>query len=352
LKLKALKKTFHNQLDAIYGKEEVSSFFFMLTESYFNFGRMQLALEPNFTISEEEEQQLQNALKDLKTQKPIQYILGETEFYGLPFKVNSNVLIPRPETEELVSLVLQNSKNKIPNSNDCPSEQSQFRILDIGTGSGCIAIALAKNLPPETSGAKVYALDVSTEALKIAKKNAKLNNVEVEFINADILEFEAGSLKHEVGSLKAEINQNSFPFKGKVSRNFGIDLKESEDGKVEEKFFPFGKDVALRQKGFFDIIVSNPPYVREQEKEKMKPNVLQNEPHLALFVEDNDALQFYKAITKFAVHNLSKNGMLFFEINEYLGQQMIELLENSGFENIELKQDIFGRDRMVKGVKI
>jgi len=285
LKLKEIKKEFHNKLDAIYGKEEANSFFFMLTESYFNFGRIQLALEPNFTISKNEENKLKKALKALKQQKPIQYILGETEFYGLPFKVNDSVLIPRPETEELVNWII--SKFRIQNS--------EFRILDIGTGSGCIAIALAKNLP----NTKVYALDISKNAIKIAKKNAKLNNVKVAFIEADILKLKVGSWKLE--GLK------------------------------------------------FDIIVSNPPYVRNSEKEKMQPNVLAHEPHLALFVKDNDALQFYKAITKFAVQNLSKNGMLFFEINEYLGKQMINLLENNGFKNIKLKQDIFGKDRMIKG---
>lgn len=298
MKLKTIKEGFHNQLDEIYGKEEVSSFFFMLTESYFNFGRIQLALEPDFTIPEEEEEQLQKALKELKTEKPIQYILGDTEFYGLHFKVNKNVLIPRPETEELVSLVIESLKqNLFPFGKDVALRQKGLKILDIGTGSGCIAIALAKNIP----NSKVYALDVSAEALKVAKKNAKLNNVEVEFIEESIL-----NCCHS----------------------------------------------ALDAESTFDIIVSNPPYVRNQEKEKMKPNVLQNEPHLALFVEDDDALQFYKAITKFAVHNLSKNGMLFFEINEYLGQQMIQLLKDSGFKDIELKQDIFGKDRMIKGIKI
>ncbi len=344
MKLKSIKKIFHNQLDTIYGKEEVNSFFFMLTEFYFDFKRIQLALQPGFTISKTEEKQLQTALTALKNEKPIQYIIGETEFYGLPFKVNKQVLIPRPETEELVSLIVQSLKFKVQSESTLNFKPETLNILDIGTGSGCIAIALAKNLP----NSKVHALDVSEEALKVAKENAKLNNVEIEFIEADVLELEAGRWKTEDGSWKMEdgrqkneLTKNSFPLKGKVD----FDLIKSEDGKVNNWNLEF-KDLE------FDIIVSNPPYVRNSEKQLMKPNVLQNEPHLALFVEDDDALQFYKAITKFAVHNLSKNGMLFFEINEYLGHDMIALLENNGFKDIELKQDVFGKDRMIKGVKI
>jgi len=317
LKLKDIQQKFHNQLDVIYGKEEVNSFFFMLTEAFFGFSRMQLALQPDFTISETEQKQILEALDALKQEKPIQYIIGKTEFYSLPFKVDNSVLIPRPETEELVDWII--SKFRIQNS--------EFRILDIGTGSGCIAISLAKNLPT----AKVFALDVSKEALKIAKENAELNNVEVEFIEADILEFE--DIRHKTEA----ISQN----------------QEFEKG-TRDIFFPFGKDVVKRQNGNlkFDIIVSNPPYVRASEKEQMQHNVLAHEPDLALFVEDEDSLLFYRNITQFASQFLNTKGQLFFEINEYLGNDMLKLLNDEGFIDIELKQDIFAKDRMIKGVKL
>ena len=283
MKLKDLQGIFHKELDAIYGEEEVNSFFNLLIEAYYGFNRITLALEPELSITKEEQNPIFKALDDLKHEKPIQYILGETEFFGLPFKVNENVLIPRPETEELVDWVLKDQSTK---------SDDKLSILDIGTGSGCIAISLAKNLPQ----AKVFALDVSKGALKIAQENAKENNVTVKFIEASILE------QPTVGSQ-------------------------------------------------LDIIVSNPPYVRNQEKKEMKNNVLDNEPHLALFVEDENPLQFYKAITEFAVHNLKNEGVLYFEINEYLGNEMIELLSDNNFKNIELKQDIFKKDRMIKATK-
>lgn len=283
MQLRTIQHTFHDSLDAIYGKEEVDYFFFLLSETYFNVKRIDLAMNPNLTI--EDSKPMFDALALLKQQKPIQYIVGETEFFGLPFKVNNNVLIPRPETEELVSWVL-----------DCHSRRSdesrQISLLDIGTGSGCIAIALAKNLP----NASVYALDVSEKALEVAGVNAELNAVDVTLIQKDIL----------------------------------------------------SKNIALSQK--FDVIVSNPPYVRVQEKSMMKPNVLNNEPHLALFVEDENPLQFYKVISEFAKIALKDNGILYFEINEFLGKDTVDLLKQNGYNNIELKQDIFGKDRMVKGI--
>ncbi len=282
MKLKDIQNTFHQELGAIYASEEVDSFFYMLIESYYKVTRLQLAMDSEFAI--ENKNDILNALDLLKNQKPIQYILGETEFYGLPFKVNEQTLIPRPETEELVEWVLKYS-----------AKIKQISILDIGTGSGCIAVSLAKYLP----NSKVYALDVSNEALNMAKQNAELNNVNVQFVNADIL------------------NSETWDFE---------DLK-------------------------FDVIVSNPPYIREQEKKFMKPNVLDYEPHLALFVKDKNPLRFYEAITRFAVDNLEENGMLFFEINEYLGNQMIQLLNDNNFNNIRLKQDMFKKDRMIKGIK-
>ena len=283
MKVKDIQNIFHVELDVLYGEEEVNSFFFILIEHYNNITRIQLAVNLDMIIDDYEN--ILNALQLLKKQKPIQYIIGETEFYGLPFRVNENVLIPRPETEELVDWVLKEVDNNKP-----------ITILDIGTGSGCIAISLAKNLP----NAKVYALDVSAKAIKIAKRNAELNGVTVEFIEADILK-----IKNE---------------------EFMTDVK-------------------------FDIIVSNPPYVRVQEKALMKANVLDNEPHLALFVEDENPLIFYIAISQFASSNLNDNAQLYFEINEYLGNDMIGLLNKNHFQKIKLKQDIFKKDRMIKGVK-
>jgi release factor glutamine methyltransferase len=285
MKLKDIQLIFHQELDATYDKNEVDSFFFISLESFYNITRIKLAVNPQLILDDNEK--ILNALKRLKGQEPIQYIIGNTEFFGLPFKVNNHVLIPRPETEELVDWILTSDPRPNPDS----YRYQDLTILDIGTGSGCIAISLAKNL----KNAKFYALDVSKEALKVARKNAELNDVKVEFIQVDILKIEGIS-----------------------------DLK-------------------------FDIIVSNPPYVRKLEKKLMKPNVLNNEPHLALFVEDENPLQFYKVITEFAVNNLKDNGMLFFEINEYLGNEMIQLLKDNHFKNIELKQDIFKKDRMIKG---
>ncbi|WP_406684138.1 peptide chain release factor N(5)-glutamine methyltransferase [Seonamhaeicola sp. MEBiC1930] len=283
MRLKGIQFSFHSELGSIYDKEEIDNLFFLLTEAYFGINRLKLALENDLNI--ENPKAILDALELLKKEEPIQYVLGETEFFGLPFKVNNNVLIPRPETEELVEWIL-----------NCHSEQSEesseLTILDIGTGSGCIAISLAKNLP----NAQVYALDVSRGALTIAKQNAELNKVKVEFIESDIL-----SWKTKEQNLK------------------------------------------------FDTIVSNPPYVRMQEKELMKPNVLDNEPHLALFVDDNNQLLFYDTICDFAKVNLNENGKLFFEINEFLGDKMTDLLKKNNYKYIELRQDIFKKDRMVKG---
>lgn len=288
--LKELQNIFHKELDAIYGKEEVDSFFYLCTEHYLSVPRIQLTLEPELTITKPETDTFFKVLEHLKQQKPIQYLLGETEFFGLPFKVNENVLIPRPETEELVALILQNVKKENPNS-------KRINVLDIGTGSGCIAISLAKNL----SNAEVYALDVSKEALVIAKQNAKINNTEIIFIEADIL------------------NQSCHS--------------------------------ALDAESKFDIIVSNPPYVRHLEKIEIQPNVLDNEPHLALFVEDDNPLLFYKAITNFAGKKLKPNGQLYFEINQYLGEETKALLTDANFENVELIKDLNGNYRMLKGRK-
>ncbi|WP_322550269.1 peptide chain release factor N(5)-glutamine methyltransferase [Flavobacterium psychraquaticum] len=280
--LKQFRIHFFESLKGIHDENEVESFFFILTEYLHNLKRIDLALNPNFEISEAEVQKWESIISELKTEKPIQYILGETWFYDSKFYVNEHTLIPRPETEELVDWIFATEKK-----ND---KKEKLTILDIGTGTGCIPISLKKNLPQ----AEVSAIDVSEEALKVAQRNALENKVEINFILQNILETE--------------------------------DLKQQ-----------------------FDIIVSNPPYVRNMEKQEIKKNVLAFEPHLALFVEDNDALLFYRKIAQLALKNLTPNGLLFFEINQYLGKETIELLEDLGFKNIELKKDIYGNDRMIKG---
>ena len=279
--LKEYKIKFTNTLAPIYDEKEIESFFYILLESFHKLKRIDFALNPNLELNSEEISRWETSLKELEKEKPVQYILGETEFFGLPFFVNENTLIPRPETEELVSWILQSSKFRIQNS--------KLRILDIGTGTGCIAISLAKNLPE----AEVFALDVSEKAIEVAKKNATINNVNITFLHQSILETE--------------------------------DLEQQ-----------------------FDIIVSNPPYVRNLEKEEIKKNVLDYEPHLALFVEDTDALLFYRRITQLAKKNLTASGELYFEINQYLGNEMTLLLENLGFKNIELRKDIYKNDRMTR----
>lgn len=291
--IKALKTHFFNSLKNIHDEQEIESFFFILTEYLHNLKRVDVALNPNFELSEDDVKKWNAILSELQQEKPIQYITGEAWFYGLQFEVNENTLIPRPETEELVEWILNSPITKHP---------SPINILDIGTGTGCIPISLKANLPE----VNVSAIDVSEKALEVAKRNAKLNNVEINFIQSNILEVE-------------DLSQFQTP-------NFLLPTS-------------------------FDIIVSNPPYVRNLEKQEIKKNVLDYEPHLALFVEDTDALLFYRRIAQLALKNLAPNGLLFFEINQYLGKETVELLENMGFKNIELKKDIYGNDRMVKSTR-
>ncbi|MEZ4842246.1 MAG: peptide chain release factor N(5)-glutamine methyltransferase [Flavobacteriaceae bacterium] len=283
--LQELKHTFLTELDGQYPKEEINSFFHLLVNHTLHLNKIEVALNPNFDVNNDVAEYFKNALAELKTEKPIQYIIGSTKFYGLPFTVNENTLIPRPETEELVDWIVKDAQK---------TNLQPTTILDIGTGSGCIAISLAKNLP----SAEVYAIDISEKALQVAKQNAKQNGVTVHFIEADIL--------------SSDTNLNTT------------------------------KDLR------FDIIVSNPPYIRNLEKVEIKKNVLDYEPHTALFVNDENPLIFYKAIADFAKKNLKKEGKLYLEINQYLGKETISLLQNKGFKNIELRKDLFGNDRMLK----
>ncbi|HQV35310.1 MAG TPA: peptide chain release factor N(5)-glutamine methyltransferase [Flavobacterium sp.] len=281
MEVKKYKALFQNELSPFFDAMEIDQFFYLTLEKRYQLKRVDLALNPNFEITVEEEQYWNSVLIQLKTQKPIQYILGETSFYGLTFLVNEYTLIPRPETEELVQWILETN----PTS-------SEIALLDIGTGTGCIPITLKKNLPK----AIVFASDVSEKALEVATKNASMNQVDVTFLQNDIL-------------------------------------------------------ATTRLEQQFDVIVSNPPYVRELEKKEINTNVLQFEPHLALFVADNDALLFYRKIAQLAQEYLQPNGQLFFEINQYLGTEMVALVASYGFTEIELRQDIYGNDRMLRAVK-
>ena len=291
--LREIKIIFHKELDSIYATEEVDSFFHLCVEHYLQLGRFVLVLQPDLVLTKEEETPLFGALSKLKLEEPLQYVLGTVHFMDLDFKVNEHVLIPRPETEELVEWVISDCQVERRVSRQAGSRD--LRILDIGTGSGCIAIALAKKFPD----ANVYALDVSEQAIGVAKENARLNGVDVTFIHQDILD-----------------------------PDFELELELELE---------------------FDVIVSNPPYVRELEKEEIKDNVKKYEPHVALFVQDEDPLLFYKTITQFAISHLKKKGKLYFEINQYLGRETQALLEAHNFLEIELRKDIFGNDRMLKG---
>ncbi|WP_282111780.1 peptide chain release factor N(5)-glutamine methyltransferase [Maribacter stanieri] len=286
--LREIKNIYHLELDAIYGKEEVNSFFYLLIEHYFDLERFILAIQPELVIDKEQETVIFQALSELKLEKPIQHIIGTAYFMDLDFKVNEHVLIPRPETEELVRWILDDHKNTA----------KILTILDMGTGSGCIPISLDKNL----TDAKVFGLDISKDALKVAEENNGLLGANVKFFQADML-----------------------------SLNTEISAKE------------------LDQK--FDIIISNPPYVRELEKAEMQNNVIDHEPSLALFVPDEDPLKFYSAVVNFAVDHLNENGWLYLEINQYLGEETKQLLEESNFKTIELRKDMFGNDRMIKGIR-
>ena len=291
MRIKEYRAQFIQELSSIHGADEAESFFYLILEDQKQLKRIDLALNSDLVFSDSDLDYWNSILKELKKEIPIQYLLGKAHFYGLEFEVNENVLIPRPETEELVDWIIETKKSEVRSQN--------LRILDIGTGSGCIAISLAKNIP----NAQVFAIDVSEKALATAQKNAEMNQTEVHFIKTDILKTD--------------------DFENLPTSNFQLPTQ-------------------------FDIIVSNPPYVRNLEKEEIKKNVLDYEPHLALFVADDNALIFYRKIAELAQKNLAPNGQLFFEINQYLGKEMIVLLENMNFKNVELRKDIYGNDRMTR----
>ena len=283
MKLSQLKINFTTQLQGVYDREEIHSFFYILCDFFLQYSRFEVSIALDTVVSAKNITAFEMALLRLKKQQPIQYIVGHTEFYGLTFKVNKHTLIPRPETEQLVDWIISNHKH----------QGSGLEILDIGTGSGCIAVALAKNF----SKASISGLDISEKALEVAQENAIKNQVLVSFCQKDILETTA----------------------------------------LEKKY---------------DVVVSNPPYVRQLEKKAMSANVLDYEPGGALFVPNEDPLLFYRKIAQLALVSLQEKGWLYFEINEYLSKEMDALLNEIGFVNIEIKKDFRAVPRMIKCQKL
>lgn len=281
MKLLQLKKHFTEGLTNLYPSEEILSFFNILAEDILGYDRVQTALNRDIVISTKQLDQFEQSMERLRDYEPIQYILGHVEFYGLQFKVDRRVLIPRPETEELVRWIVEDAR-----------PDTTLDVLDIGTGSGCIVISLAKNLDEAVLGA----MDVSSEVIKVAKDNAQFHNVDVDFFQIDLFDLES------------------------LPKNY-------------------------------DVIVSNPPYVRELEKESMRPNVLNYEPTQALFVSNEDPLLYYGQIAQLSYGSLKQGGKLYFEINEYLSEELTSLLKDLGFVSIEIRKDFRGKPRMIKCIK-
>ncbi len=275
----SLFKEISNLLSDAFPEQEIQSLQKLIFEKKLGLQLHDIYLNPNLKISEVDSDSILVIVSDLKLNKPIQYILGEADFFGLIFKVTEDVLIPRPETEELVDWIIKSVDN------------NPLSILDIGTGSGCIAVSLASNLPK----AKVTAIDISKSALNIAEFNALANKVDVDFYLIDFF----------------DSNQ--------IIPNYP-----------------------------FDIVVSNPPYVRESEKKLMKPNVLDHEPHTALFVSDTDPLIFYREIAQKSLKLLKSGGKVYCELNESLGDETYLVFAEFGYTKIEVRKDLNGKSRMIK----
>lgn len=265
-----------NELLEVYPDRESQSIIFILIENFYGLRRIDVMMDK--AIADFDEVKYNQAIERLKKAEPIQYVLENAWFLDRQFYVNSSVLIPRNETEELVQMIISNHKN-----------DSSLNIIDLGTGSGCIAISLKLAL----SQATVYALDISKEALEVAQKNAQNLGAEINFLNAD--------MRTKIPDLPA-----------------------------------------------FDIIVSNPPYITMSEKKVMNTNVLAYEPHLALFVEDSNPLEFYEAIADFGKSNLNPQGKVYLEINEHLGHETATMLQQKGYSQVEIIQDIHSKNRMIK----
>ena len=281
MNLKELLQYFREALSGIYDEQETAAIFDLLVAHVSGFSSRELLLK-GISTEVQDEFTLLNYLSELKQGKPVQYVVGETVFYGMRFLLDANVLIPRPETEELVEWVIESCR-----------DSGSATIIDIGTGSGCIAVSLKKHI----AGSMVMGLDISQAALKIALSNAALNKVEVNFVQANVLD-----------------------------PDFSV-----QDGAMK-----------------FDVIVSNPPYITPSEKAQMHQNVMDHEPHLALFVTEERPLVFYEAIADFAKTQLKKQGLLFFEINEHLAKETVQMLADKTFINIEIRKDMQGKDRMIR----
>jgi release factor glutamine methyltransferase len=277
--IKAAAQYFKDELNKKHTASELQQMLDITFSHYFGLSRIDISIFSNKRLSESDLLKIIYTVKGLKENKPLAYILGEWEFYGLSLKVNEYTLIPRPETEELVELIINENKHK-----------DKLTIVDIGTGSGCIALALKKNLP----NAEVNAWDISDDALNIAAKNAKLNDLTLYFKNIDIVKYSS-----QISTEK------------------------------------------------YDVIVSNPPYISIEEKKLMQENVLNYEPHLALFVQNDNPLLFYEMISDFALLSLSPLGKLYFEINEKYGAEVENLLKDKNFKNIHVMKDINEKDRMI-----
>lgn len=275
-----LKLLWRSKLETIYDQDECDNLFYLTCYHIKQWGRSRVLFEKDNILAEEDEKAFSEILKPLLTHKPIQYIFGETEFYQLKFKVDEDVLIPRPETEELVDWIVKDYMGK-----------RNIKFLDIGTGSGCIAISLAKNM----IHAQAYAMDISNQALTVAEINAQELNVELHLLKADILEMT------------------------------GVVVDEH-----------------------FNLIVSNPPYILKEESAEMRQNVLAFEPHQALFVTNQDPLQFYKAIADFTILNLQKEGQLYFETHELYHEQVKQMLQEKGFVNVTAKKDLQNKPRFLR----
>ena len=281
MSVSTIVKLFRQELLSVYPKGEVESFISLAFEEVLAYDKVDIFMKGDDSVPEQFAGRFFGILEGLKQKKPIQYLLGKTVFYGLPIRLSPHVLIPRPETEELVHWILQ---EEYP---------PRISVLDLGTGSGCIAIALKSNLKQ----AEVYGVDNSVSALNMAAFNAKENNLNISFFQFDILEQES------LGFMK------------------------------------------------FDLMVSNPPYVRTTEKTQMDSNVLDHEPDSALFVTDEEPLVFYRRIVDLASGHLNKNGRLYFEINEAFGREVAQLLRDHGFTDVEIRKDFNGKDRMVGGIR-
>jgi release factor glutamine methyltransferase len=267
------------ELNSLYNENELNTLARIIIKTTTGTSGLHQLNNPQLRITEKQSSEIIRICEDLKTGKPYQYVLGETTFYDCIIKVNPSVLIPRPETEELVDLLIHENKGYTG------------EIIDFGTGSGCIAIALATKL----AGAWVTGIDISESSLRLAEENASLNKVAVSFKYGDILNFDIDSVK------KA------------------------------------------------GIIVSNPPYVRHSEKKLMNSNVLDFEPHNALFVEDSEPLLYYKSLLEIGRYVLIHPGRIYFEINEAMGSRMKALMDDTGYSDVQILKDLNNRDRIIKG---